>query len=77
MWSMLLPSKTITCSCGQGIELKKSKDWCDRCGRPVFYNLKEMNRHRINTYFITLMLLLGIGVFTYFFIELVMVNLLG
>lgn len=74
---MPLPSKTVTCSCGQDIELKRNKDWCDRCGRPVFYDSKDKNGHRLNTYFITLMLLLGIGVITYFFIELVMVNLLG
>lgn len=74
---MPLTSKTVKCTCGWDVELQKNKDWCDKCGRPVFYYPKERTRHRMNTYFVTLMLLVGIGVFTYFFIELVMVNLLG
>jgi hypothetical protein len=71
------PTKTITCTCGYTVELQGNKDWCDHCGRPVFCHPGEQTRHRISTCFITLMLILSIGVLTYFFIELVMAGLSG
>ena len=46
---MSQPFKDIKCQCGAVINTNKNKRWCEKCGKPVFYNPKDMGRDKINT----------------------------
>jgi hypothetical protein len=65
----------VTCSCGHAFYIQGRKEWCAQCGRPVFKNPKDNARHRRSTYFFTLMLLAGIGLAVYFFMEMIVANI--
>ena len=68
---MDLPFKDIKCECGAIITTNKTKRWCEKCGKPVFYDPKNINRHKINTIYIIFMLVSGFGLLAYLFIEMI------
>ncbi|MBW1649089.1 MAG: hypothetical protein JRJ44_00160 [Deltaproteobacteria bacterium] len=68
---MSQPFKDIKCQCGAVITTNKNKRWCEKCGKPVFYDAKGMSRHKINTIYIILMLVFGFAFLTYIFIEMI------
>lgn len=71
---MTLSIKQVTCSCGHSLEIQDRKEWCTKCGRPVFYNPRDGSQHRRNTIYVTLMLLAGIGMVVFFFMEMIVAN---
>ncbi len=69
---MGLPQKEVTCDhCGHAFPADRPRSWCDKCGRPVFYDAKGRRENRLTR----LVILLGIlGVFffvAYIFIEMI------
>jgi hypothetical protein len=68
---MSQPFKDIKCQCGAVITTNKNKRWCEKCGKPVFYNPKDLGRDKINTIYIVLMLLSGFGLLAYLFMEMI------
>jgi hypothetical protein len=69
---MGLPEKEVTCDhCGHTFLSDKYKYWCDKCGRPVFYDAEGRRKNKVTNLIITLAV---VGVFcfvTYIFIEMI------
>jgi DNA-directed RNA polymerase subunit RPC12/RpoP len=62
---MTLEAKEITCGhCGNPMTIDEEKDYCKKCGRRIFYDPKDQQRHKWNTYFIwsAIFSVLGLGV---------------
>lgn len=70
---MTHPTKEIRCACGHVSRLTSAKMLCVNCGKYVFYDPREQRRHRQNTIYMLAIMALGIGMFLYFFIEIVAV----
>ncbi len=68
---MSLERKKIECKCGETTYLDKKKSWCDKCGRPVFYDPKDAKHHKINTIYMISMLIAAFMFVTYIFFEMV------
>ena len=66
---MALQRKQVTCECGNTIEIDMRRDWCDKCGKPVYYHEKERHSHKINQIYVLVSFLLGIGFLVYLFVE--------
>lgn len=63
---MTLEPKEITCQhCGGTITIDKTRDWCEKCGRRVFYDPKDFKRHRWMTYYMYAAVIgfIGTGIF--------------
>jgi hypothetical protein len=56
---------------------KKKKEWCSKCGRPVFKNPEEKRQHKFNQLYIMGAVAVGIGTLAYFFIELILKPMLN
>jgi hypothetical protein len=50
---------------------------CIKCGKYVFYDDHEKRRHQLNSFYMVGMLVLAIGVLTFFFMEMIVTPLLG
>lgn len=67
-----LTPKDVTCACGHITRLANRKLLCIKCGKYVFYNEKEKNAHRRQSFFVVTVLALGLGMIAYFFVEMVL-----
>ena len=69
---MSLPDKDVTCErCGHTFVTNREKYWCDKCGRPVFYNEKLRRQYKW-TKWIVIASFVGVMWFvTYIFIEMI------
>jgi len=63
--------RTVTCSCGHTFETDRPKNWCDKCGRAVFADPKAQRAFRRSNFMMAVLLVAGIGITVYFFIEIV------
>lgn len=72
-----LAPKWVECSCGHRFEATRSRTWCSKCCRPVFYSDKGRRGYRLNNFYMMGVVALTIMLITYFFIEIVAVPLLG
>ncbi len=66
-----LTPKTVTCQCGNAIELDQESDWCTRCAHKVFYYEKDQHRYRWHNLYIFGVILAVITFLTYVFLELI------
>jgi hypothetical protein len=73
---MLMKPKDVTCPCGHVTNLTTRKLLCIKCGKYVFYNEHEKRSHRLQTFYVTTIVVLALGFVTYFFVELVLGPLL-
>lgn len=74
---MALPPKQLTCECGHTFKTEREKSWCEKCCRPVFYDVKDKKLHTINTLYLMTMMG-GVLIFlVYLFIELIASPLLS
>ena len=49
---MKLEPKEITCHhCGDSTMIERNRDWCEKCGRRIFYDPKDLKRHQWMTYY--------------------------
>ena len=69
---MSLPDKELTCtSCGHTFVTNTAKYWCDKCGRPVFYD-KKGSRAEMWTKIVVIAGFAGVCLFiTFIFIEMI------
>jgi hypothetical protein len=67
-----LTPKDVACSCGHITNLTTRKLLCIKCGKHVFYNEKEKNAHRRQSFFVVAVLAMGLGMIAYFFVEMVL-----
>ena len=70
-------AKQLICSCGHSVMSDKAKEYCDKCGRPIFADPKEGRKHRLNHFFVLAMILSVFGFLSYIFIEMIATPLLG
>lgn len=73
---MSLPLKEVTCDCGNVLETDRKRDWCTTCGRPVFYHLKDKRLNKLNSLYLTAMILGAFVFMGYIFLQVVAVPLL-
>ena len=71
-----LPPKELTCNCGNRFVSQQNSNWCRSCGKQVFYNPKDARKNRFNRLYVTLLLVIFIGMTAYFFIEIVLTPIL-
>ena len=71
-----LPPKDVVCKCGHAFTIERKKILCLKCGKYVFYNAAEQNKHKTNTLYIVIAIASALGLITYFFIELIAIPLL-
>lgn len=69
--------KQVKCKCGEVVSLDKKKTWCDKCGRPVFYDPKDAKKHKYNTIYIITLLVSAFTFLTYLFLEMIASPLLN
>ena len=74
---MTLPAKDVACDCGNILTLNRKRDWCTKCGQPVFYNPKDKKWHKINKIYILAMFAAVICFVTYLFFEMIAIPLVG
>lgn len=74
---MMMAEKQVICKCGHPSLLRSGKDWCAKCGRPLFYDGRDRGRYRRNTLFVTGALLAGIGIVVYLFMEMIVAHIGG
>jgi hypothetical protein len=67
----------LNCSCGHSVATDKAKVYCDKCGRPIFADPKEIWKYRFNHLFVLVMILAVFGFIAYIFIEMIATPLLG
>jgi|SaaInl8_200m_RNA_FD_contig_121_144529_length_7198_multi_8_in_0_out_0_2 predicted nucleic acid-binding Zn ribbon protein len=67
----LKKSVEIECKCGAKITTNKEKDWCVKCGGPVFYDQKKTRQYQMNYFYILSAIIVAIGYLSYFFLELI------
>ena len=72
-----LPPKEIVCDCGNVIMSQQRSNWCQKCGRQVFYNPKDKLKSRISRIYITVLMVVIISFLAYFFIELILTPVLN
>lgn len=71
-----LPPKELTCECGNRFVSQQHSNWCRSCGKQIFYNPKDASKNRFNRIYVTLLLVIFIGMTAYFFIEIVLTPIL-
>jgi hypothetical protein len=69
---MKVQPKDVTCACGHVTTLSTQKLLCIKCGKYVFYNEDEKKAHRRQALYATTILVLALGLVTYFFVEMVL-----
>lgn len=69
---MALAPKEVPCSCGQVSVMTTRKLLCIRCGKYVFYDDRERRAHRLQSWYFTALIVLAMGLMTYFFVEMVL-----
>ncbi len=72
---MKLAPMEIPCSCGKFMVMDSERDWCDYCGRRMFYHEKDRKMQKINK---LLGLAMAAGIITflvYVFVELILKNI--
>lgn len=74
--SDLLPPKEIVCECGNAITSQQRSNWCQKCGKQVFYEARDKLKSRINRIYITVLMVMVIGLVSYFFIEMILTPVL-
>ena len=69
---MGLPDKDVTCDyCGHTFLSDRRRDWCEKCGRPVFQDAKSRREHKL-TKFVVILGVAGVfGFIAYIFIEMI------
>jgi len=70
-----LTPKEVTCDCGHTFTIDRRRYWCEKCGKPVYYDLREKHQHKYNTLLVYGIFLAAITFLTYVFIELIVKNL--
>jgi hypothetical protein len=74
---MQLKPKDITCPCGHINTLTSKRLLCIKCGKYVFYDENEKRRYRYQSWYVTSLIVLALGLIVYFFVELVLNPLKG
>ena len=74
--NMSFALKEVKCDCGEIIALRQKKKWCDKCGRPVFYDPKEARKYKFNSFYIIILIVSVFTFLTYVFLELIAAPLL-
>jgi len=69
--------KTLTCDCGQTIVSARPKEYCPKCGRPVFADPAQQRRHKASHFFIWAAFLLTLTFIVYLFVEMIAKPLIG
>jgi hypothetical protein len=72
-----LPAKDVACACGNTLTLTRQRDWCLKCGQPVFYNPKDKKWHKINRVYIVVMFAAAVFIVAYLFFEMIVIPLVG
>jgi len=66
-----LAPKMVECRCGHAFESSKSKAWCEKCCRPVFYYEKDQRRHKLSNYYMITMMAAALMFVMYLFVEMI------
>lgn len=72
---MKLVPMEIPCSCGKAMVMDSERDWCDNCGRRIYYHEKDRKRQKIHK---LLGFAVAAGIITflvYVFVELILKNI--
>lgn len=65
-----LAPKTVTCRCGNALEMTQESDWCTKCARKVFYEDKDQRLHYWHNLYILGVVLAVVTFLAYVFLEL-------
>lgn len=74
---MSLPEKELTCACGYTFKAVKKRNWCDKCGKPVFYDKKDAIKNKANTVVVISAIAFVFMFLAYIFTEMIAGPLLG
>ena len=77
MMTTSLATKVVACKCGHTFETNKTKSWCQKCCRPVFYHAADQRRHKWSNYYMITMMLTVLMFVTYLFVEVIAKPLLS
>jgi len=66
-----MSNHSLTCPCGHKFSSEKEKDYCSKCGGPVFLDPKKQRWHKMNTYYVYAITLCVVTFLTYIFIEMI------
>lgn len=70
--SAKLSPKELICDCGYRFVSEQHSNWCNKCGKQVFYDPRDRIKGKISNVYITVLLVLVIGFLAYFFIEMIL-----
>jgi len=68
--------KEIHCRCGHAIEVSRKSDYCSKCGNKIYYDDKQNRKHRLNSYYMSALVLAVVTFVVYIYIELIATPLL-
>ena len=66
-----LAPKMVECQCGHAFESTKTKAWCEKCCRPVFYYEKDQRRHKMGNWYMYTMMAAALMFVVYLFAEMI------
>ncbi len=66
-----MDAKEITCKCGNVVVVDGERNWCRKCGDPVYADPKRQKRHRLNSLYLTVLFIGSITFLVYVYLELV------
>ena len=66
-----LSPKVVLCKCGHSFESTRSKAWCEKCCRPVFYLEQDQRRNQYNNYYFVTIIAMVLMFMAYFFVEMI------
>lgn len=69
--TMQLEPRQKSCACGNSLTVDRTRVWCTQCGKPVYYEDKDQNKHKWNTIYVGAMIVGTILLLAYMFIELI------
>ena len=72
-----LPPKEISCECGNRFVSQQHSNWCNKCGRQIFYTGGSKLKGRINKFYFTVLILATVLFLSYFFIEMILTPVLN
>jgi hypothetical protein len=70
---MQLTPKKVQCSCGHTSELTTKRLLCIKCGQQVFYSQDEKRSSQRHNLYVAIIVTSGLGLFAYFFVEMVLI----
>jgi hypothetical protein len=72
-----LPTKELTCECGNKFVSQQRSNWCRSCGKQVYYDPKDQKKAKSSQIYMTVIIAASLGLVLYFIIEMIITPLIN